>query len=122
MNATTPLLRSSLGALLWLLLSFTVVAQTLPAHYRQTNNIPYVTGGQHRQWLDVYHVPGATTPTPLVVWVHGGGWLTGDENFPRALALTNHNVAVAAISYRFTTNQFAPSYPPTSRTPRKFRT
>ena len=113
MNATQLPRRSGLPAVLLFLLGLILpaAAQTLPAHYRQTNNIPYVTGGQHRQWLDVYHVPGATTPTPLVVWVHGGGWLTGDENFPRALALTNHNVAVAAISYRFTTNQFAPSYP-----------
>ncbi len=113
MNATQLPRRSGLPAVLLflLILILPAAAQTLPAHYRQTNNIPYVTGGQHRQWLDVYHVPGATTPTPLVVWVHGGGWLTGDENFPRALALTNHNVAVAAISYRFTTNQFAPSYP-----------
>lgn len=98
-------------ALLLVCGSLPATAQTLPAHYRQTNNIPYVTGGQHRQWLDLYHIPGATNPTPVVVWVHGGGWLTGDENFPRALALTNHNIAVASISYRFTTNQFAPTYP-----------
>ncbi len=113
MNATQFSSRSCSPAILLLLLGLLLpaAAQTLPAHYRQTNNIPYVAGGGHRQWLDLYHVPGATSPTPVVVWVHGGGWLTGDENFPRALALTNHNVAVAAISYRFTTNQFAPSYP-----------
>ena len=115
MNATlsqpTRWPRRLAAALLLLGLLHPAAAQTLPAHYRQTNNIPYVTGGQHRQWLDLYHIPGATSPTPLVVWVHGGGWLTGNEDFPRALALTNHNVAVAAISYRYTTNQNAPTYP-----------
>ena len=105
--------RRALCALLLVLLTFPAAAQTLPAHYRQTNNIPYVTGGQSRQWLDLYHIPTATNPTPVVVWVHGGGWLTGDENSPRALALTNHNIAVAAISYRYTTNAVGSGYPAT---------
>ena len=111
---TTHLPRSS-GWLAALLFSLAVpaAAQTLPAHYRQTNNIPYVTGGQSRQWLDLYHIPTATNPTPVVVWLHGGGWLSGNENLPRALALTNHNVAVAAISYRYTTNAVASGYPAT---------
>ena len=109
---TTHLLRSS-GWLAGLLLSLavSVTAQTLPANYRQTNNIPYVTGGQSRQWLDLYHIPTATNPTPVVVWLHGGGWLSGNENLPRALALTNHNVAIASISYRYTTNQPGSGYP-----------
>ena len=79
-------------------------AQTLPAHYRVTNNLPYVTGGLSRQWMDLYYVPSNAAPTPVVVWVHGGGWASDNENNPRALALTNHNIAVAAISYRYTTN------------------
>ncbi len=111
MKTTNLSLRAAGLVALLVVSALSAAAQTLPAHYRQTNNIPYVTGGQSRQWLDLFHIPGATNPTPVVVWVHGGGWNSGDENFPRALALTNHNVAVAAISYRYTTNQFAPSYP-----------
>ena len=79
-------------------LPFTAPAQSLPAHYRVTNNLPYVTGGQARQWMDLYYVPSNAAPTPVVVWVHGGGWASENENNPRALALTNHNIAVAAIS------------------------
>ena len=86
-------------------------AQSLPAHYRVTNNLPYVTGGLSRQWLDLYYVPSNAAPTPVVVWVHGGGWASENENFPRALALTNHNLAVAAISYRYTTNPPPSPYP-----------
>ncbi len=86
-------------------------AQTLPAHYRVTNNVPYVTGGLSRQWLDLYYVPSNAAPTPVVVWVHGGGWASENENFPRARALTNFNVAFAAISYRYTTNPPPSSYP-----------
>ncbi len=87
------------------------LAQSLAAHYRVTNNLPYVTGGLSRQWMDLYFVPSNATPTPVVVWVHGGGWASDNENNPRALALTNHNIAVAAISYRYTTNPPPSPYP-----------
>ncbi len=86
-------------------------AQSLPTNYRVTNNLPYVTGGQARQWMDLYYVPSNSVPTPVVVWVHGGGWASDNENNPRALALTNHNIAVAAISYRYTTNPPPSPYP-----------
>jgi len=91
--------------------AFNVSAQTLPANYRVTNNMPYVTGGLSRQWMDLYYVPSNAAPTPVVVWVHGGGWASDNENNPRALALTNHNIAVAAISYRYTTNPPLSLYP-----------
>ena len=71
-------------------------AQTLPPNYRVTNNVPYVTGGQSRQWMDLYYVPSNAAPTPVVIWIHGGGWNSGNESNPRALALTNFNIAVAA--------------------------
>lgn len=87
------------------------LAQPLPAHYRVTNNMPYVTGGLSRQWMDLYFVPSNATPTPVVVWLHGGGWASDNENNPRALALTNHNIAVAAVSYRYTTNPPPSPYP-----------
>ncbi len=86
-------------------------SQTLPPHYRVTNNMPYVTGGLSRQWMDLYYLPTNSAPTPVVVWVHGGGWASENENNPRALALTNFNLAVASISYRYTTNPPPSPYP-----------
>ncbi|MFT3898674.1 MAG: alpha/beta hydrolase [Gordonia sp. (in: high G+C Gram-positive bacteria)] len=29
--------------------------------------------------LDVYRAPGATGPAPTIVWIHGGGWVSGDK-------------------------------------------
>jgi acetyl esterase/lipase len=98
-------------ALLALAVTPAARAQTLPAHYRVTNNVPYVTGGQSRQWMDLYYVPSNAAPTPVVVWIHGGGWNSGNEANPRALALTNFNIAVAAITHRFTTNAAGSGYP-----------
>ena len=104
-------LSATLAAVLISLQPITVPSQTLPAQYRVTNNMPYVTGGLSRQWMDLYYVPTNTAPTPVVVWVHGGGWSSDNENNPRALALTNFNIAVAAISYRYTTNPPPSLYP-----------
>jgi arylformamidase len=41
-------------------------------------DIPYVTGGHERQVLDVYSPTGAKN-LPVVFWIHGGGWQTGDK-------------------------------------------
>ncbi len=94
-----------------LFVAFSASAQPLPTHYRVTNNMAYVTGGLSRQWMDLYYVPSNAAPTPVVVWIHGGGWASENENNPRALALTNFNIAVAAISYRYTTNPPPSPYP-----------
>jgi acetyl esterase/lipase len=41
-------------------------------------DIPYVEKGHERQVLDVYSPPGAKN-LPVVFWIHGGGWVTGDK-------------------------------------------
>jgi acetyl esterase/lipase len=42
-------------------------------------DIPYVRNGDARQVLDVYSPPGAKN-LPVVFWIHGGGWQTGDKS------------------------------------------
>jgi acetyl esterase/lipase len=43
-------------------------------------DVPYVDGGDPLQRLDLYLPPGdGCDPTPVVVWVHGGGWRVGDK-------------------------------------------
>jgi acetyl esterase/lipase len=41
-------------------------------------NIPYATPAHERQVLDVYAPPNAKN-LPVVFWIHGGGWQTGDK-------------------------------------------
>lgn len=45
-------------------------------------NIPYVDGGHPRHVLDVYRTNSASNhpPRPVVLWIHGGGWQTGDKS------------------------------------------
>ena len=57
--------------------------------------------------MDVW-VPPAATPSPLVVWIHGGAWMGGDRRYlPETLrpgqlfdALLAAGLAVATIDYR----------------------
>ncbi|HLJ91704.1 MAG TPA: alpha/beta hydrolase [Gemmataceae bacterium] len=42
-------------------------------------NIPYADPGHERQVLDVYSPRGANK-LPVVFWIHGGGWQTGDKS------------------------------------------
>ena len=41
-------------------------------------NIPYADPAHERQVLDVYSPPNAKN-LPVVFWIHGGGWQTGDK-------------------------------------------
>ena len=43
-----------------------------------TRNIPYAEPAHERQVLDVYSSKGAKN-LPVVFWIHGGGWQTGDK-------------------------------------------
>src|SRR6266852_4298313 len=41
-------------------------------------NIPYAKPAHERQVLDVYS-PQTAKNLPVVFWIHGGGWQTGDK-------------------------------------------
>jgi acetyl esterase/lipase len=64
-------------------------------------NVAY--GSHERQVLDLWLAPSAR-PTPLVLHLHGGGWVRGDKakvaGLERYLAA---GISVASANYRFTT-------------------
>src|SRR5688500_1112072 len=43
-----------------------------------TSNIPYAEPAHERQVLDIY-APDDAKNLPVVFWIHGGGWQTGDK-------------------------------------------
>jgi acetyl esterase/lipase len=79
-------------------------AQTPPTPTQA--NVPY---GKHaRQVLDFYQTkspkePGK--PTPLMYFVHGGGWMNGDKANPDFLAkCLESGISVVSINYRLIPN------------------
>jgi acetyl esterase/lipase len=70
-------------------------------------DIVYGEPGGHRLLLDLY-LPGQPGPHPVVVLVHGGGWLQGSKEGYRQIGpmLAAHGYAGCAINYRL-----APEFP-----------
>jgi acetyl esterase/lipase len=64
-------------------------------------NVPY--GDHERQVLDFFKAD-TNEPAPLVVHIHGGGWVNGDKVGVGDLKkLLDSGISVASINYRFTT-------------------
>jgi acetyl esterase/lipase len=63
-------------------------------------NVPY--GPHTNQVLDFYKAV-SKQPTPLVFFIHGGGWVRGDKTNPSGLAdYLAAGISVVSIQYRFT--------------------
>ncbi len=63
-------------------------------------DLEYDKVGDHSLLLDLYYPRESDRPVPLVVWVHGGGWINGSKDRCPATWLTEHGFAVASINYR----------------------
>ena len=56
-----------------------LISITLPAFSQvPPKTLPYVENGHARHVLDIYAPTGAKN-LPVVFWIHGGGWQTGDK-------------------------------------------
>ena len=47
--------------------------------YEVNDNITYKVANSYEAKLDVYRPREAKTPTPVVVMIHGGGWVAGTK-------------------------------------------
>lgn len=72
-------------------------SQPTPTH----SEVAY--GPHPRNVLDFWKAPG-DTPRPLLVYIHGGGWLTGDktQKGPAIPPFLDRGISFAAINYRLT--------------------
>ncbi len=70
--------------------------------YRVTPNITYHVASNHENKLDLYVPRGASGPTPVLMYIHGGGWVGGakEVNVLRILPYLEMGWAVANIEYR----------------------
>ena len=76
---------------------------TLASLVPYQKDVQYCNTSNPRQSLDLY-LPPSTTPTPLVIFIHGGGWTYGDKK-SKVLSyygepLIKQGTAVASLNYR----------------------
>jgi len=62
----------------------------------------YSHAGDKRRLADLYLPTPGIAPSPVVIWIHGGGWRFGDRRLAPDLALfaQRSGIAVVSIDYR----------------------
>ena len=74
-------------------------------------DVPYIPDGKNPfQSLDLY-IPKhpKANPIPVIVWIHGGAWVSGDKNHPPAAEILSHGFAVASLNYRLSNTSNHPA-------------
>jgi acetyl esterase/lipase len=76
---------------------------------RVLRDLEYVSGGHERQKLDLYLPKDKGSARPLVIWIHGGAWLSGSKDHCPAAPLLKEGYAVASINYRLSQHAIFPA-------------
>jgi len=79
----------------------------LPVGARALRDLAYVANGHAQQRLDLY-LPARPTG-PLLVMIHGGGWMGGSKDQPEGLTLLGRGYAIANIDYRLSQDAIFPA-------------
>jgi acetyl esterase/lipase len=68
-------------------------------------NVPYADPAHERQVLDIYSPPNAKN-LPVVFWIHGGGWQTGDKSDVqiKPKSFTDKGFVFVSTNYRLLPN------------------
>jgi acetyl esterase/lipase len=72
-------------------------------------DVPY--GSHPKQVLDFYKAP-SDKPTPLVFFMHGGGWTHGEKQPVGVASYLKAGISVVSIQYRFTSDAVAEGHWP----------
>lgn len=89
--------------------------QFFPAGTILKENIPYNNDKHSKHLLDLYIPKNAKGNIPLVVLIHGGGWLTNDKYADMGYmtktmsAIVEEGFAIASIDYRFASEAIFPA-------------
>ena len=85
-------------------------APQLPRGVTMQRDVPYVPDGDDAQKLDIYtpETP-ADRPLPLLVHIHGGGWMGGNKFPCPVVAMVARGYVVASVEYRFSQKALFPA-------------
>ncbi len=69
---------------------------------RQITDLPYIHDGEKGHLLDIYYPEGTTEKLPVILDIHGGGWMYGYKEINKyyCLRLASKGFLVASINYR----------------------
>jgi len=94
---------------------FNPVKDVFPAGTEHFDNIPYANDTLKKHLLDVYVPPTGKSSYPVVVWIHGGAWMSNDKYADMGYMKSTlrefieKGYAVASIDYRWSTMAIFPA-------------
>lgn len=79
-----------------------LATQSKPEGITEINDIPYIDDGNKYHLLDLYYPEGTTGKLPVIIDVHGGGWVYGDKELNKyfCMHMAKRGFAVFNMSYR----------------------
>ena len=88
-----------------------IASLSLPDGIKEVNNIAYTDSGNEYHRLDVYYPEDAKGPLPVIIEVHGGGWMYGTKDLNKIYAqyLAKRGFVVFNLSYRLVPEVFVPA-------------
>jgi len=74
-------------------------------------NIEYKNAGGKSLQLDLYRLRNLKEPAPLLVFIHGGGWKSGERSdyLPYLIPFAMKGYVTATVSYRFLADSIYPA-------------
>jgi len=75
----------------------------LPDTIKVERDIEYAQVGGQSLRLDIYSPKDPVGKLPIVVWIHGGSWNSGDKDFCPIGFMAAQNLAIVSIDYRLDT-------------------
>ena len=62
-----------------------------------------------RQTFDLYVSENISKPSPVIIWIHGGGWNNGTKKNMHVDGMAKYGYAIASVDYRFTRDTIFPA-------------
>ena len=79
-----------------------IAKKNINENVREESNLIYKSIGERNLKLDLFFPNSSEKPIPIVIFIHGGGWRSGDKSFQRPLAneVAAQGFLCATIEYR----------------------
>ena len=88
-------------------------ANWIPDDIERNHDIPFTEDGETGLKLDLYRMRRVhyDVPQPVVIWLHGGGWMSGDKErmVHRIFGLVHAGFIGASVSYRLSQEALFPA-------------
>ncbi|WP_426671756.1 alpha/beta hydrolase fold domain-containing protein [Mucilaginibacter sp. McL0603] len=95
--------------------TFSPIKDVFPTGTIPYDNIPYANDTLKKHLLDIYLPPTGKSNYPVVIWVHGGAWMSNDKYADMGYmkntlkGFIDSGYAVASIDYRWSTMAVFPA-------------